>query len=169
MVIVAVVAFGAAAAGIGVRASYGAQTTADEPHYLLTALSIAQDGDLDVRDEYLARDYLPFYEHPPGTPGGADGRRPADRAARPAAAGRSWPSRSALGGWVAAKLTLCLIAAALAALVLWTCVRRFAMPVAARGGRRAAWSRRRSRWRPTARRSTRRSPPRSAPRARSPP
>ena len=34
MVIVAVVAFGAAAAGVGVRASYGARTTADEPHYL---------------------------------------------------------------------------------------------------------------------------------------
>ena len=29
-------------------AAYGAQTTGDEPHYLLTALSLAEDGDLDV-------------------------------------------------------------------------------------------------------------------------
>ena len=53
MALVAVVAFAAAAAGISSRASYGAQTTADEPHYLLTALSLAsEDGDLDVRDEF---------------------------------------------------------------------------------------------------------------------
>ena len=35
----------------GVRAAYGAQTTADEPQYLLTAISLAEDGDLDVADE----------------------------------------------------------------------------------------------------------------------
>ena len=60
--LVAVVAFAAAAAGIGSRASYGAQTTADEPHYLLTALSLAQDGDLDVRDEFAGQSYRPFHE-----------------------------------------------------------------------------------------------------------
>ena len=52
----------AAAAGIGSRASYGAQTTADEPHYLLTALSLAEDGDLDVRDEFADQSYRPFHE-----------------------------------------------------------------------------------------------------------
>ena len=62
MALVAVVAFAAAAAGIGSRASYGAQTTADEPHYLLTALSLAQDGDLDVRDEFAGQSYRPFHE-----------------------------------------------------------------------------------------------------------
>ena len=62
MALVAVVAFAAAAAGIGSRASYGAQTTADEPHYLLTALSLAEDGDLDVRDEFAGQSYRPFHE-----------------------------------------------------------------------------------------------------------
>ena len=62
MALVAVLAFAAAAAGIGSRASYAAQTTADEPHYLLTALSLAHDGDLDVRDEFAAQEYRPFHE-----------------------------------------------------------------------------------------------------------
>ena len=42
--------------GIGapMRATYGARTTADEPHYLLTAISLAEDHDLDVSDERAA-------------------------------------------------------------------------------------------------------------------
>jgi hypothetical protein len=32
----------------------------DEPHYLLAAESLAHDGDVDVRDEYLAREYDKF-------------------------------------------------------------------------------------------------------------
>lgn len=128
MVIVAVLAFGAAAAGIAVRASYGAQTTADEPHYLLTALSLAHDGDLDVRDEFAAREYLPFHEIPLAPQ------------ARPLGGGRLIEPHDpllpvllaapmALGGWVAAKLALCALAGALAALTLWTAVRRLDVPV----------------------------------------
>ena len=30
------------------RATYGARTTADEPQYLLSALSLAEDGDLSL-------------------------------------------------------------------------------------------------------------------------
>ena len=87
MLIVALVAFGAAAAGVGVRAAYGERTTADEPHYLVTAISIWSDGDLDVYDEFLHRDYAPFNGLILPAPGRPDARRPADRAARPAAAG----------------------------------------------------------------------------------
>ncbi len=128
MALVAVVAFAAAAAGIPSRASYGAQTTADEPHYLLSAISLAEDGDLDVRDEFARQAYRPFHEialEPQARPL-ADGRlvEPHDPLlpavlALPAAA----------GGWVLAKLTLALAAAALAALVLWTAVRRLDLPV----------------------------------------
>lgn len=74
MTLVALLAFAGAAAGIGARATYGAQTTADEPHYLLA---------------------LPM----------------------------------AAGGWVLAKLALCVVAGALAALTLWIAVRRLAVPV----------------------------------------
>ena len=130
MALVAVLAFAAAAAGIGSRASYAAQTTADEPHYLLTALSLAHDGDLDVRDEFAAQEYRPFHEialAPQARPL-ADGSliEPHDPLlpavlALPAAA----------GGWVLAKLTLAAVAAALAALLVWIAVRRFAVPVVA--------------------------------------
>jgi hypothetical protein len=123
MALVAVVAFAAAAAGIGSRASYGAQTTADEPHYLLTALSLAEDGDLDVRDEYAADAYRPFHEsalRPQAAPL-EDGRlvEPHDPLLPAVLAGPT-----ALGGWVLAKLTLAAVAAALAALTLWIAVRR---------------------------------------------
>src|SRR5215204_7781128 len=50
------------ALGGGARASYGARTTADEPQYLLTALSLAHDHDLDVSDQRSARAYLAFHE-----------------------------------------------------------------------------------------------------------
>ncbi len=128
MAIVAAVAFAAAAAGIGSRASYGAQTTADEPHYLLTALSLARDGDLDVRDEFAEQAYRPFHEielAPQARPL-RDGRliEPHDPLLPAVLA-----APAALGGWVAAKLTLAAIAAALAALTLWTAVRRFGVPV----------------------------------------
>ncbi len=128
MALVAAVAFAAAAAGLGSRASYGAQTTADEPHYLLTALSLAQDGDLDVRDEFAGQAYRPFHEiglAPQARPL-ADGRliEPHDPLLPAILA-----APAALGGWVAAKLMLAAIAAALAALTLWTAVRRFGVPV----------------------------------------
>jgi hypothetical protein len=128
MALVAVVAFAAAAAGIGSRASYGAQTTADEPHYLLTALSLARDGDLDVRDEFAEGAYRPFHElalAPQARPL-ADGRlvEPHDPLLPAVLA-----APTALGGWVLAKLTLALVAAALAALILWIAVRRLGVPV----------------------------------------
>lgn len=128
MTLVALIALGASAAGIGVRATTGAQTTADEPHYLLTALSIARDGDLDVRDEFAEEAYRPFHEvalAPQARPLG-DGRlvEPHDPLLPVLLA-----VPTAAGGWVLAKLVLCLVAAALAALTLWTAVRRFSVPV----------------------------------------
>ena len=130
MIAIAVVAFAAAAAGIGSRASYGAQTTADEPHYLLTGLSIAHDGDLDVRDELARMEYLPFHEillDPQAAPR-PDGSliEPHDPLLPVVLA-----APAALGGWVLAKLTLAAVAAPLAALLVWIAVRRFGVPVLA--------------------------------------
>lgn len=51
-------------AGAGLRASQGARITGDEPFYLLTTHSLRTDGDLDLRDEYEAREYRAFYDHP---------------------------------------------------------------------------------------------------------
>lgn len=128
MVVVALVAAGAAAAGIGVPGGYGAQTTGDEPHYLMTASSLVQDGDLDVSNQYRARAYRAFHEielvpQARQLPGGRlvephDPLLPAMLA-----------PGVALGGWVGAKLTLAALAGALAALTLWIAVRRLAVPV----------------------------------------
>ncbi len=44
------------------RATYGARTTADEPQYLLSALSLWEDGDLDIADELAAERWRDFHE-----------------------------------------------------------------------------------------------------------
>lgn len=120
---VAVWAAVTAAAGIPARATYGAQTSADEPQYLLTALSIARDGDLDIGDELAAREWLAFHEAvlPRQTRLLPDGRRvsPHD----PLLPLLLAPAMG-LGGWVAAKATLALLAGGLAALLVWTATAR---------------------------------------------
>ncbi|MGH2769228.1 MAG: hypothetical protein ACRDJF_01710, partial [Actinomycetota bacterium] len=116
--------------GLEVRSSYGARLTGDEPHYLLTALSLAEDRDLNVADEYAAERYRPFHEVrllPQGRSLG-DGAavEPHDPLLPLLLAVPAF-----LGGWVAAKLTLAVLAGALAAGVLWIAVARFQAPLSA--------------------------------------
>jgi hypothetical protein len=124
---VALLGFAAAAAGIGVPATPGQHAAVDETQYLLTALSIAEDGDLDIADELATQRWRDF----------ADAEPPVQTATR--ADGRAISPHDpllplllavpvALGGWVGAKLTLAACAGLLAALTLWTAVRRFAVP-----------------------------------------
>jgi hypothetical protein len=125
------VACGAALAGLPGRATVGARTTADEPQYLLTALSLATDGDLDIADELAARRWRAFHE--------AD--LPQQARALPGGV-RISPHDPllpillvpgvALAGWQGAKVTLALVAGALAALLAWTAIARLgvAPPVA---------------------------------------
>jgi hypothetical protein len=128
MAAVAVLVFLACAAGIPVRAAHGAQTTADEPQYLLSAISLAEDHDLDIADELAARRWLAFHqaELPEQTTALPDGRRvsPHDPLLPLLLA-----APTALGGWIGAKLAMAAMAAALAALLLWTAVRRFQVPL----------------------------------------
>jgi hypothetical protein len=122
--VAAAIAFAAALAGIGVRATYGARVSGDEPQYLITAMSLGDDGDLDVSDELAGDEWRAFHEIPldPQTQVLADGREvsPHD------------PLLPALlsvpvliGGWWAAKATLAVFAGGLAALLVWIAVRRF--------------------------------------------
>ena len=130
MVAVALAAALASAAGIPVRASYGAQTTGDEPHYLVTALSLAEDGGLDVSDEVDAGRYRPFHE-----------QRLPDQAVRQPDGTMVVPHDPllpallavpvAVGGWVAAKAALAALAGALAAVLVWTAVRRLGVSLRA--------------------------------------
>ena len=55
--------FGVYAATIGLHAFGGSDYGGDEPHYLLAAKSIVEDGDVDVRDEYSQRAYAEFYPY----------------------------------------------------------------------------------------------------------
>lgn len=127
--VVALLTLLAAAPAVGVRATTEAWTTGDEPHYLLTALSLGEDGDLDISDEWAEERWRSFHETPPARQSvvRADGRRvvPHDPGLPALLA---LPMR--LGGAVAAKLTLAALAAALAALTLWTGIRRLDLPVA---------------------------------------
>src|SRR5215218_8410605 len=127
MLVVGLLAVVAAAAGIVVPATHGTRTTADEPQYLLTAISLAEDGDLDIADELADGRWRPFHALPlpEQTEPLADGRRlsphdPLLPLAGPVAA----------GGWVGAKLAMAAMAGLLAALALWTAVRRLDVPVA---------------------------------------
>ncbi len=111
--------------GIPAHASYGARVTADEPQYLLTALSLGRDGNLDISDELESQAYRPFHRvdvDPQTYPLDEVGRQisPHDPLLPAVLA---LPMR--FGGWVAAKATLALLAAALAMLTAWTAVRRF--------------------------------------------
>jgi hypothetical protein len=120
-------------AGIGMRATYGAQVTADEPQYLLTALSLVDDGDLDIADERESRVWRDFHEAdlPEQSLLQPDGSRLSPHnpllpvlLSVPVAVGTA----AGVPGWVAAKAGLAVLAAALAALLVWTAVRRFDVP-----------------------------------------
>lgn len=49
------------AATLGLEAFPGSEYGGDEPHYLLAAKSIVEDGDIDVLDDFRAREYADFY------------------------------------------------------------------------------------------------------------
>lgn len=119
----AVVALWALAA-LPTRATYNARTTADEPQYLLSALSLVEDGDLDISDEIADRRFEDFHEVSlsPQTVDLDEGQElsPHD----PLLPLLLAPG-TAVGGWVGAKATLVVVAGLLAATLLWTSVRRF--------------------------------------------
>jgi hypothetical protein len=117
--------------GLGARASYGGRTTADEPQYLLTAISLWEDGDLEITDELAAERYRPFHEAalPVQTQPVDDSGRllsPHDPLLPVLLA-----VPMGLGGWVGAKLALAVMAGVLAGLLTWVAVQRFDVPLPA--------------------------------------
>ena len=51
---------------VDMRATRGASITGDEPFYLMTTKSLLADRDLDLRNQYQARSYEEFFDHPDG-------------------------------------------------------------------------------------------------------
>jgi hypothetical protein len=123
----AAVAFVAAVLGIGVSSFHGAQAGVDEPQYLLTALSLAEDGDLDISDELDAQRWRVFHSDqlPVQTAPLPDGSEisPHDPLLPVLIA-----APMGLAGWVGAKVAVGVVAACCAALLAWTAARRFAVP-----------------------------------------
>ena len=128
MLLVGFTAFVAAAAGINVRATYGAHVSVDEPQYLLTAISLGEDRSLDISDELAEERYRPFHEVA------------LDRQTEPQPDGSEISPHDPLlplllaipmevGGWVGAKLLLALTNALLGASLVWIAVNRFSVPV----------------------------------------
>ena len=114
-----------AMSAINARATYGAKISVDEPQYLLTALSIAEDFDLDISDELDERRYLPFHElrlNQQTIDLNDSGQRisPHDPLLPILLA-----LPMGLGGWLASKIALAVLAAITAAATLWVAVRRF--------------------------------------------
>jgi len=120
----AAVAFVAAVLGIGVPSLHNVQAGVDEPQYLLSALSLAEDGDLDISDELAAERWRVFHADalPVQTEPFSDGSQisPHDPLLPVLVA-----LPMGLFGWVGAKVALALMAAACAALLAWTAARRF--------------------------------------------
>jgi hypothetical protein len=112
-------------AGVAAHATYGAPVSADEPQYLLTAISLGHDGNLDISDELAGEDYWSFHPRTldPQTyalDAGGQQLSPHDPLLPAVLA---LPVRVA--GWRAAKVTLALCAGALASLTAWVAIRRF--------------------------------------------
>ncbi len=108
----------------GVRTTNGGQAAVDEPQYLLTALSLWEDRSLDISDELEQERWRAFHDTdlPVQTEVQDGGRQvsPHDPLLPLLLA-----VPMGLGGWLAAKLALAVLAAAIAALTVWVAVRRF--------------------------------------------
>ena len=119
-------AFLAALAFLPGQALIGGRTAADEPQYLLTAISLFEDRDLDLADELSAARWRDFHadELPRQTQPTPEGREisPHDPGLPVLLA-----LPVGLGGWAGAKVLLALVNGALAAVLVWTAVRRFAV------------------------------------------
>jgi hypothetical protein len=104
--------------GIAVHATRGGRVAVDEPQYLLSATSLAEDHDLDISDELAAGRWRTYHRAPlPEQTKALDGGRrisPHDPLLPLLLA-----APVAVGGWVGAKVAMSVLAGLLAAALLW--------------------------------------------------
>lgn len=128
VVVVGLVTFAWSTLALDARATFQTRTTADEPQYLLTALSLWEDRSLEITDELAEERFHPFHEValPVQTEAVDDSGRllsPHDPLLPLVLA-----VPMGLGGWVGAKLALAALAGVLAGLLLWVAARRLRVP-----------------------------------------
>ena len=120
----------AALVGLPSRAAVGAQVTADEPQYLLTAGALFHRHDLDIGPDLRDQSWRAYHQAdlPRQTDDRPGGRRlsPHDPLLPVLLA-----APFGVGGWVGAKVAMALAAGLLAAALVWTAVVRLAVPVGA--------------------------------------
>lgn len=127
LVAVAAVAALAAVPGAFVRSTYGGAAAVDEPQYLLTAISLAEDRSLDIDDELGEARWRAFHDAtlPTQTEPRPDGTRVAPHdPLLPLLLALPYE----LGGLIGARWFLALVNGALAAVLLHLTVRRFEVP-----------------------------------------
>ncbi len=122
------VAVAAGLIGIDARATYGARVSADEPQYLLTAISLFEDFDLDIGDEIAEERFRDFHEvglsqQTLDLDGTGQQISPHDPLLPLILA-----VPMGVAGWVGAKATLAVVAGLTAVATLLLAVRRFAVP-----------------------------------------
>ncbi|MGB5950940.1 MAG: hypothetical protein WBG57_00325 [Ornithinimicrobium sp.] len=138
-IVAGLVAFVVAALGIGIRAAEVGTAAVDEPQYLLTAISLAQDGNLDISDERAQGRQEEFHDGvlPVQTSVLDGGRRvsPHDPLL-PVLLAPAMSVAEALGvpGWVGAKVLLAAFAGLLAAATTWVLGTRWPVPPIWAGG-----------------------------------
>ncbi|MEM7141199.1 MAG: hypothetical protein AAF548_09220 [Actinomycetota bacterium] len=128
MFLVGAIAFVVALLAIDARSTYGARVSSDEPQYLLTAMSLGDDFDLDISDELEAEAYRDFHEvrlNQQTIDLNESGQRisPHDPLLPLILA---IPMK--IGGWQGAKVMLALIVGLTSASTLWFAIRRLAVP-----------------------------------------
>lgn len=130
LLIVGLLTFGVSLLAIDARSTYGARVSSDEPQYLLTAMSLAEDLDLDISDELADQRYRVFHEvglnqQTLALNNSGQQLSPHDPLLPIILAGPY-----AIGGWAGAKVALSAIMGATAALTLFAAARRLGAPLA---------------------------------------
>ena len=129
LTLVGLIAFAVSLLAIDARSTYGARVSSDEPQYLITAMSLWEDFDLDVSDEIAERRYEPFHEITINPPTRALNDSGQELSPHDPLLPLILAVPYGLGGWVGAKVMLSIIIGLTAALTLQVAVRRFGVPV----------------------------------------
>jgi len=130
MVLVGLLTMVTALLALDARATYGARISVDEPQYLLTAISLAEDLDLDISDELDEQRFLPFHERPTLSQQTTDVNESGQRLSpHDPLLPVLLAAPMELAGWIGARIAMAVMAGATAAATIFVGVRRLGLAV----------------------------------------